>query len=1297
MNTPKLLAVACSLAASLSFATETQNTDIRVLPAPEGGVAIDGDPADWDLSCGVFACGELEHLRDQYALWVNAMHDDENFYLLVHWIDPTPLNNTETFGGHGFNADSLQFRTILFPGTPDETALWWMFWQDATGRSVGDRSSPGPKDGRENNIMENLRFALDHGAKQAFKVDADGKGYFQEIAVPWKLMSACGRAPAIGDRFRLTVHANFTAGSFGRLEIRDIFDSANPKPNRVFTWVAYNDWGWATLVGSDADRAPQPVLTADGRSFPVSMRDGAPVVDWTGLIRRFEWPGFEDIVFDMPFDGTVSLNIYDEQGRIVRHLLNGEHREKGAQITHWDGLDDAIYRTPGHPVAAGAYTWKALVHPDAALTFRGFASYGGEAPWQGKPTDIWLGDHGVPTDVATDGERIFLACNGAEGGRHLLATDFEGHIRWSLQNTSGLADPEHIAVGDGFVYVLHPVINNPAASFTVAKVNAATGAYTAWADSDSHLKSVESMWNDAAFATSSQPNGIAAGDGKLFLSVGNAVAVLDASTGTAQRLLALDAAPGALHFVNANTLLAVVANGIVAIDPATGAARTVVDGVKNISRVTASADGATIYASLVEPDMQVAAYDFANGRELRRYGVRGGHPRIGRWNPDGMIDPAGIAVDAVGQLWVMERYFFPKRVSVWKLDDGSLVRDFFGPTHYGASGAAINPRDRNLMVGEACEWRLDPVTGKSECLGAFDNTIHGFTVFRDGPDGRQFLFANKLDYGNGAVVVFERLGDADYRVLAEIDNMRTDASGARATEIWIDRNLNGERDAGETESYPHPLFFAGSNSWSLNLGPDLALYGFSQDENALYALAPNGFAENGAPLYTFAGMRAIPNVLGYGRYEPNYGCAMPDSENKVMLVNLIAPDRAAPQDFVWHAFDMQTWQPLWTYPNPFFQVHRSHNAPAPDDGLFRGAYGPIGAVSLPATGPFWVINGNLGEWNILTSSGFFLTRLFSGNVFEWDWPEPVPGADMTHLPPGGGGEDFGGSAIVADDGGFLVQAGKMGIWNIEVEHLDESVMIEGGAIELDMDDTLRALQFREAALQTAAGASQYTIHAGAVNFSGDFGFDFRDCAPLDFAKTPEARVRAAAAYDDSTLYLGWEVTDDTPWVNGAGDPAQLYACGDTVDFQIGADPDAAADRADAAKGDLRLSIGNFGDKPTAVLYRFVCDEKKPRLFSSGVVQGYQVDNVEVLSDAVVSVLESAGHYTVEASIPLAALGLKPDSGLKLRGDFGATHGNPSGDDTRLRTHWANQQTGLTDDIVFELQVHPSNWGTLIFE
>lgn len=1401
------LAAGLAIAAGLTVAraTETENHTLAVLPTP-GAMTVDGKINDWDLSGGVFACGELEHLRDQFAVWFHAMYDADNIYLLARWQDPTPMNNPETLGGHGFNGDCLQVRFILFPDTPEQTVTWWTMWRDAKGVAVADRSWPGPRNGVPDNPLENLARTDAQGVKQAFLTAADGKGYAQELSIPWKLLSVAGKAPAAGARFRLTIEPNFTAGAYGRITIKDIFDSSIKTPDRVFTFRAYKHWGWATLA-TVVKQTPQPVRLADSRTFPVTLQDGLPVVDWTGLIRKFEWVGFKPIAFEMPFDGYVSLNILAADGTVARHLLNWDPRTKGQQTVQWDGLTDAVYRTPGVPVPAGDYTWQLLVHPGAKLTFRGYACYGGRVPWHSSPLDAWLGDHGVPTAAVTDGERVYLACNGAEGGRHLLATDFEGHLLWGLQNTTGAGDPEFIAVDQGVAFVLHPKVPWMKGGPLLSRVEAKTGAYIPWPGRKDHLLPAADIWPEGQ-SGADHFTGLDARDGKLYATAGdvafftedvvdwkammtslkadtplarrimaavnpettkrldaflagkieqekafftgngrprfdnevadalneqlratdltpeaaaltgparaaanrrfleqalapglrpglpNAFLVLDAGTGKVQKSWPLPFG-GALKAASPS-LVYVISGGtsVVSINPQDGKLTTVVKDLTKAQGLTVDAAG-NLYVSVGEPDMQVLVFD-GQGRELRRLGRKGGRAPLGPWQQDGMLYPAGLAVTPDGHLWVCERDPHPKRVSTWNLADGRCLRELFGPTQYGASGAAINPQDPNLMIGVGCEWRMDPKTGTSVCVGTFDRQYHSFATYRTGRNGKLYLYTIHGKYGIGGIQVWERLGDANYARRAELHTAGDlgKAPGAQTT-LWIDANGDGKEQPAEVQTRDGALLCAGSNGWSLNLGPDLTLYAQDMTDGTLKALPADGFNACGAPLYDLGKLRPMPAAMSAG-YERNSGCALPSADNRAILVNLRVKDH--PARFLWHGFDLPSGKLLWTYPNPFFQVHGSHAAPAPDPGLFRGAYGPIGAVAAAGAGQFWVINGNLGEWNALTSDGFFLTRLFNGNVFDWHWPhEATPGVDLTNLPPGSGGEDFGGSVTQGADGAIYVQSGKSAIWNLALTGLEKTVRPPGGKLTLSEADTRQALALREQALQSSAAGRELIVKRATIAFTGNLSADFKAGSLVDFQKSEDAKVRCAVAHDDTTLYLGWEVRDPTPWINGAEDISQMYAYGDTVDFQLATDPTANPKRSQAAKGDLRVSIGNFKGTPTAVLYRFINAEKKPRTFSSGVVQGWQVDWVDVLATATLKVKPGKDQYTVEAAMPLAALGLTLTPKLALRGDLGVTHSDPAGARTRLRTYWANQQTGLVDDVVFELQPAPQNWGTLTFE
>ena len=1394
-------------------ATETENRGFRVLPAP-GKVAIDGKTDDWDLSGGIFACGDVEHLRDQYAVWFHAMYDKDNIYLLARWNDPTPMNNPENFGGHGFNADCLQVRFIVFPEAVDKVATWWTLWRDARGQTVADRSSPGPRNGFAENPLDPLPRAEEQGVQQAFLAFPDGKGYAQEVAIPWKLLTANGMAPQPGESFRMTIEPNFTAGAYGRITIKDLFDANTAAPDRIFTFRAFKHWGTATLEPR-GHVDPQPVRLADRRTFPVTLKDGIPTVDWTGVIAKFEWPGFKPVNFAMPFDGYVSLNIIAPDGSVARHLLNWDRRTKGPVTVKWDGLSDATYRTPGEPLPAGDYTWKAIAHPGAKLTFRGYACYGGRVPWNSGPKDEWLGDHGVPSDVVTDGERMYLACNGAEGGRHLIATDLKGTLIWGLQNTTGAADPEHIAVADGSVYILHPKAVWMGTGGTITRATAATGAYDMWPGTKSHILPIASVWPEG------QPgpdhlDGIDAHAGKLYVSASDPsfftqdvadwkalIQQLRSGTPLARRIMAevdpetctrldgfladkvaqdkafatwnggprfdnevvlalnallaaRDVAPdtaalspaacalanrrfleqtfgAALHPKGPDTVAVLdIANGkvtrtwpvplagalraadathvyvvsggssIVVLDPTTGRLTPFADRLSNAKGLALDRAG-HVYASVDAPDRQVIVFD-AKGRESARIGRKGGRAPLGPWQADGLFAPAGIAVDRENKLWVMEHDRHPKRVSVWNLADGAFVADFFGPTHYGASGSAINPRDPNLMVGVGCEWRLDPRTGKSACVGAFDRQYHEFAAFREGANGRLYLYTVYGDHGRGGVQVFERLGDANYALRAVLRNAGDQRKGPGRAELWVDANGDGQEQPGEVQSQEGILFCESNNGWCLNLGPDLTLYPFDIKDKTLKALPAAGFNACGAPAYSLATLRPMPAAMSAG-YERGSGCAVPSADNKMILVNLRVKDH--PAKFVWHGFDLATGALKWTYPNPYYQVHGSHNAPAPEPGLFRGAFGPVGEVALAgAAGNAWIINGNVGEWNVLTSEGFYLTRLFNGNIFEWKWPaDTTPGSDMTDVPPGCGGEDFGGSVTQASDpsagsghgGRVFVQGGKNGIWNLELTGLDQAVALPGGKLTLAPEDTKRALALRDDALQTAAAGAKLVVKRATTPLTGILARDFAGATIVDYQKTEDARVRTALTHDDTTLYIGWEVRDSTPWINGATDISQMYACGDTVDLQLGTDAAADPKRGKAARGDIRLSIGNLQGKPTAVLYKFVSTDKKPRTFTSGVIKGYEVDWVDALADARIQVRTIKDGYTVEAAIPLATLGIKLTPNLALRGDVGVTHADPSGTRTKLRTHWANQQTGLVDDVVFELQIAPQNWGELVFE
>jgi hypothetical protein len=1379
--TGAILVLACGIATT-SYASQTENLGMSIPPAP-GAITIDGNLDDWDLSGGIFACDNVEHARDSVSVWCFAMYDEHNIYLAAHFRDPTPMSNTGQTGAElmPFNSDSLQVRFITRAGTERERVTHLTGWQGKGGKEVIDLTYG--RDFHGGNVAD----AKNNGAQQAFKKDADGKGYVQEIALPWELITSDGKAMGAGEKFNLTWEANFSVREGTRLSIKDCF-SPNVKIDRIFTFNAYSTWGWATLEPK-GKFGPRPVRLADGREFSVTIENGVPIVAWEGLVRDAASLGNKVIAFEMPQDGFVSLIIRSADGTVVRQLVNGQVFKAGQHEVRWDGLTTPTYQTPGDPVPPGEYEWSAIFHTGVGLRLRGFASNAGRTPWDDGPTSNWGGDQGPPSYCATDGERVYLGWHQAEAGKGLLACDSGGNVLWH-NNRGGFGGGRLLAADRDTVYNFDGNV--------LYRLDAKTGDFTFWEGTQSTDINIAKLWDNPA-GHPDAPAGMTARDGKLYLSFNSpwflrtditdwrgflariqeegsaekntagkmiwnapgmneearnrlsrfvkaenpdqkileaqpfvtedvrdivvrslvgmqkhgaflssdrepadeeetawqvrrlieerygafiakaaapAVVVLDGATGKVLNSIEV-VRPSEIKATGDGRLLAISGGSdVVELNLKEGSARKVIEGISGAKALAVGDDG-TIYVGVGAPDNQVRVYD-SSGKFLRAIGRPGGRPLLGAWVADGLAFINSLAIDAQGQLWVVERDDYPKRISTWDPKTGKLLKEFFGPTHYGASGGAINPEDANIMAGEGCEWRLDPKTGRAQCLGVFAREQGDGAIYGRGGNGKTYLLVSQHD----ALRIYERLGDGQFALRSGIFVKWKE----RSTTFWSDENGDAQQQPDELRTFPTVIKCGGG--WYINATRDMTLFGgtIAKDDAFTEALLlkVTGFTPCGAPIYD-------PDLAP--RLPRGFGPILGSPDGRLVLY------RGSDADAMFRCYDVATGKLLWTYPNPFAGVHGSHAAPPPMPGLIRGSLGIVGSAQLPdPVGAVWAINTNVGEWHLLTEKGYYLTKLFEGDPTKMKFPPNAePGAILDHCPPGLGGEDFGGSFMQTSDGQVLAQAGKVGLWNVQVTGLESVKALASGRLTISEQDVSDARDFREQLLQPRRVAPSVIVRRKTIAFTGDFMADFEGTTIMSYRKQDDAAVRSAMAWDDQHLYVAWEVQDATPWTNSATEVESMYLEGDTVDLQLGTDPKASKERGEAVAGDLRLSIGNFKGTPSGVIYRRVSDVKKPKTFASGVTR-QTWDYVDTAKDLVINVTnlgESA--YLVEAAIPLAALGLKPESNLSIQGDVGVTHGDPSGSRTRLRTYWANQKTGIVDDAVFELQLEPRNWGTMTFQ
>lgn len=201
------------------------------------------------------------------------------------------------------------------------------------------------------NFFRRDGWKLDQGAGMAFTADADGKGYVQEIKLPWKLITIGGRA-ALGERFSCGVELLWGETDW---PVRRYADNlAEGQTSREFFWTAKDAWGPVFLEKSGKLTLPPPVW------------------ELAAAVEKPEGP--VKIAYTLAKDQRVTLANDDAQGRRVRNLLAAAERSAGANVDLWDCLDDR-----GNLVPPGAYTVRGLSHDGLHLTYEGsFASPGVE-------------------------------------------------------------------------------------------------------------------------------------------------------------------------------------------------------------------------------------------------------------------------------------------------------------------------------------------------------------------------------------------------------------------------------------------------------------------------------------------------------------------------------------------------------------------------------------------------------------------------------------------------------------------------------------------------------------------------------------------------------------------------------------------------------------------------------------------------------------------------------------------------------------------------------------------------------
>ncbi|HEY3328655.1 MAG TPA: FlgD immunoglobulin-like domain containing protein [Capsulimonadaceae bacterium] len=1013
-----------------------------------------------------------------------------------------------------------------------------------------------------------------------------------------------------------------------------------------------------------------------------------------------------EIHYQLPRDSFVTIVVEDPNGKRIRNLVSCAGRHAGENVEAWDGRDDA-----GRPVPAGQYRWRGLTHDEIASFYRSSFYSPGNPPWLtvGKPqwnmrvgsAGGWLSDHAAPKTVFADDKMVYLAAPMAEAGHSLIEVTPDGHKQWgSLWFTTSCADA--VATDGGIIYIAGEK-GWTKDKFMIHRVDQTTHQFVP------NPKAIKALRNDPpfVFGLTSEYEGIR---GMVItpkyivvsLADHDRLALFDRETAAFVRDVPL-ASAGYLAKAGDGSIYAISGAIIVRVDLDNGKHVPVIthDLVKPVA--FAIDKNGDFYVTDATPSEQRVVVLTATGKVLRRIGKAGGR-REGAFDPLAMANPAGIAIDAKGQIWVAENDFLPKRVSVWTRD-GKLVMDFTGPCGYGGGGS-LDPADSRRAFYSGMELTLSKEGTRSTVKSVLyrpeehpdmpfpltNHDNHHSMAKAVRRDGVLYLVADSGYSGGvagGSEAIGEVVGDhlAPRAILGTVKQLRAAWATTHAADLarlcpasvpdsglflWSDANGNGKMEPAEV-TIRGDLNVAAE--WSVQVGADLALHAVGKD--TLVTIAPKA----GKRLaYDFADAVTTPMP----KIARERGLVAVSSDLAGNYILNVSGDQGDPSNVIMGV--AKDGRELWTYPNPY--PTNTHNSPRSKVGDIQHTLNIEGVARVGGdAGDIFQLNGNKGVRYLFTTDGLFVGQLY-GDMRSADVQQSL---QSTIDPATGQGvrldkmslcdECFFGWIGTTTDGRVLQIVGKDSNNVAEVTGLSSIKRLSGGSLTLAHE-----------ASAVASGPS--AVGPVRVILSPPFSWWYKvNPYSIPVADPIATFVVSANNYG---LSLHVEAKNGSKFVNAGDDLTTLFKTGDAVDLRFAADPSLPADRTKPMVGDSRIVFAMYHGKPVAVRYRFVVPgTANPSQFASPTGTTV-VDEVKLLDKAGVTVDRDASGYTLKAELSWADLGLKAMPSGAYKGDLGVIVADSSGTKAIARYYHFDRESGVVVDLSSEARVSPARWGMFEF-
>ncbi len=1309
-------------AAENMIGRQSQNEGLPVLPAP-GRVTVDGNLQDWDVS-GRIWCFADQSIRNRYSAEVAAMWDNEALYLGIQWRDPTPMYNTidPAFNPNdGWKSDSVQIRAR----TADQTSWFttWYFTPKAMPvlHQAIWKNEAHFKDGTE----VTLHVAPDGGTKlgdgfeMAYLKNEDGQGFSQEIRIPWNRLFKSVPEIKAGLALRLGFEFLWGDPTGNTWPVHRYADNLQPgQTSREFFWSATKAWGDAILLAQGGIEPRRYV--SDERRVEGLFKFRAELAKTAA---------------------RMTLVVEDEQGRRVRNLAGdllpedytvAETDKTRTVEVGWDGLDDT-----GKMVKPGRYRARGLAHTGLGADYEMCFYNPGTPPWDTvQGNGAWGADHSTPRHVARSGDWMMVSWAFAEGGSGIIGIGPDGLKRWGEKRGATL-----LAADENFVYGVP--VGWHIEKDVVIRLDKTTGAYRPFVRDAKELP-FEYPVADMAGSDAYAPAGMVVTDASLILLLKpkatnevseSVLAFVDKATAALKHPLVKTGRLTAIAATSDDVIYGTDGKTVCRIDSVNGKQTLLsTPGLESPSSLTVDGQGNLVVMD-AGLDQQVKVYA-PEGGLLYTCGKKGGRPIRGVFEPQAMRDVSSIAVDATGNVWTVENWDYPRRVSVWSSKDGALVRDYIGNTGYAGTGCFLHDSDPTLAYVGPIELKLDKTRRDwkvSRILWVPDPAVEGerfqispgehahpqrFSAQVKGTT-REYMFASSYrDYGGYKIYMetpegwrpvsaITTVGQISGKVDGkgnEIEPPSGDFAGLSAFDavFWNDTNCDGRvqrseceiiqpekpRDKRTARMIPIPM----GSGWGARIAPDFTFY-----INGITRIKPTHFTEEGAPVYSSASIQP----LGVDER----GDLIPVQEENLLLCLSF---KGYPSATRIAGIDTRDGNVIWDYPNPYPGVHGSHRAPMPSPGSVIGPLKIVGVADVnDDVGRVFLMRGNLGQDFIMTTDGLFVGAMFQDGRLPFE-SLPNQEAALLGMPMENfshGGEPFNGWFGKQIDGKIRMTTGfpRQAAMILAVNGLESIRRFDAGAIALSSEQLAAADRDNLARADREAPPKVYTVQRvdAPPTINGNVN-DWEGIPALAIDRIgypPKGTARMA--YDETNLYVCYSIQDDSPWLNEGKDFTRLFKTGDAVDLQLCTDGALTENtkRRDPGVSDVRVVLSQLAGKPVAVLMKPVdptADATRSLDYTSPVAPKH-FDRVEILTNAAVSVAKIDRGYVVEASLPLSALGLKPVKGLQVRGDFGFIASDASGTINVARTYWTNKDTNLVNDLPQEAWLFPATWGWINFE